>query len=55
MRTLKQIIDAGDDWKIACGRHENRYGEDDNVWDLTCEHCFDRLQVLKQETVREKK
>lgn len=49
MRTLDEILKAGEGWKIACGRHENRYGEDDNVWDLTCVHCMERLEKLKRE------
>jgi len=46
---LETVQRAGKEHLIACGRHENRYGEDAQVWDLTCEHCLDNLQRVYAE------
>lgn len=38
--------------QAACGRHSNRYCEDDDVWDACCVYCTRNYQRLKERDER---
>ena len=38
--------------QAACGRHSNRYCEDDHVWDATCHYCANNYAHLKSRDER---
>jgi hypothetical protein len=38
--------------QAACGRHCNRYCEQDDVWESSCVYCCDNYQKLKERDER---